>query len=123
MNDFNEINRMTVSEYFTRMEAYMLQKSDKEELIHLQAWVTQMAKATTGSKKHSKPKFKKFEEFYNQAEVEKKIRDEYESGIDTPERVAKRKRTEIGRKIDRELAQRNKERGNSSSKTILFKTL
>lgn len=116
MTDMNEIDRMTLGEYFMRMEAAMLRNNDQEKLIHLQAWASQMVQATEGSKKHPKPKYKTFKEFYNADQIEENIVDQYE-GITTPERDAKRKRFEVGREIDQKLAERRK----TTSNNIQFK--
>ncbi|WP_461241132.1 hypothetical protein [Paucilactobacillus sp. N302-9] len=114
---------MTISEYFLRLEAIQLQHNDQEEMIHLQAWTNQMVQATKGSKKNPKPKFTKFEDFYNHSKIEKGIRSEYESGIDTPEKKAKRNRIMAGKKADALIAQRRKERRITSSNNIQFKPL
>lgn len=63
MTDMNEIDRMTLGEYFMRMEAAMLRNNDQEKLIHLQAWASQMVQATEGSKKHPKPNIKRSRNF------------------------------------------------------------
>lgn len=103
---------MTLSEYFLRMEASALQRSDQKELIHLQAWANQTVQATSGSPKHPKPKYKGFKDFYDADTNEKKIINQYE-GNKSPEEKAKRKRIEIGRQIDQKLAERRKTQSNN----------
>ena len=53
MNDFAEIDRMTLYEYHMRMTAFRLRQADREYEIHLQAWAKREinAKKKSGKKK------------------------------------------------------------------------
>ena len=53
MNDFAEIDRMTLYEYHMRMTAFRLRQADREYEIHLQAWANREinAKKKSGKKK------------------------------------------------------------------------
>lgn len=78
-----EIDRMTLSEYYLRLEAYRLRKLDREEELATQAWFNQTVQNTTGGK-HPKPKFKKFSEFFDRASLEKNIRDSFSDNYTNP---------------------------------------
>lgn len=59
------IKRMTLVEYQLRIDAYRLQRVDREYDIHLQAWVNNQAKAEKKKGKKTEPYFKSFDKFYN----------------------------------------------------------
>lgn len=69
---------MTISEYEIRMEAYQLQQVEKLNYLATQAWFNQTVKATEGSKKHPKPKFKHLEDFFEYQNAIDKVRVKYE---------------------------------------------
>lgn len=60
-----EIRRMTLAEYYLRIDAYKLQRVDREYDIHLQAWVNNQAKAEKKKGKNTVPYFKSFDKFYD----------------------------------------------------------
>lgn len=62
MVDFAEIGRMTLQEFQIRKKAYLLQKIEREEDIHLQAWANRAIEAT---RKDGKYQFRKFKDFYD----------------------------------------------------------
>ncbi|WP_169922436.1 hypothetical protein [Lactobacillus terrae] len=64
---------MSLYEYFLRLEAYQVKQVNMQENIALQAWLNQTVQATTGSKKNPKPKYTKFEEFFNSVDVKNNI--------------------------------------------------
>lgn len=68
---------MTLAEYSIRMEAYQLQQVKRQEEIALQAFMNQSVKATKGTK-NPKPKFSKFNQFFNMQEEIDRVRAEYE---------------------------------------------
>lgn len=70
---------MTLREYYLRLEAYQLQKLDRREELALQAWFNQTVQATTKGK-HPKPKFKKFDQFFDRKEQETQIKQEFGDG-------------------------------------------
>lgn len=72
-DNIRDIERMTLREYYLRLEAYQLAKLDRREDIALQAWMNQQVQATTEGK-HPKPIFKKFKKFFDRSEWEKDIR-------------------------------------------------
>ena len=61
---------MTLHEYSVRMKAVELQRLDKQYDIHLQAWVSQQAKAV---KKNGKPVYRTFDKFFDYKKEEQKI--------------------------------------------------
>lgn len=67
---------MTLAEYYLRMEAYMLHQLSIRENIATQAWFNQTVQATT-SGKHPKPKFKKFDQFFDRQQLEEDIRHQF----------------------------------------------
>lgn len=88
MNDFTEINRMTLYEYNMRMTAFRLKQADREYGIHLQAWANREIKAKRESgKKKLVPVYKTFKQFFD---LEKRIREilrvEEPVGINTKSR-------------------------------------
>lgn len=73
-----EIETMTLPEYQLAMEAYAIKRTLKREDIAFQAWLNQTVQATKGSDKHPKPMYKKFNDFYNTAELEDEVRSQFE---------------------------------------------
>lgn len=69
---------MTYVEYELRMEAYQLQKIDKQEMLALQSWYNQLVQATTGSSKNPQPKYKLFDQFFDKKAQVDEIRAQYE---------------------------------------------
>lgn len=65
LTDLVEISKMSIQEYFLRLEAYQITRIDEQENIALQAWLNQTVQATKGSSKHPKPKYTKFDEFFD----------------------------------------------------------
>ena len=70
---------MTLAEYQLRMEAYSLQQIKIQERLHLQAFLNQTVQATKGSKKHPKPYYEKFEQFFNVQKMIDEVRGNFES--------------------------------------------
>lgn len=71
MNDFSEIDRMTLYEYEMRMKAFELRRVDREYEIHLQAWSNWNVQATKRSgKKKRVPVFKFFRQFFDYEKAE-----------------------------------------------------
>ena len=68
---------MTLAEYELRMEAYQIKQIDRQSEIAQQAWLNQQVQATTGSK-NPKPKFKKFDDFFDKKAAIDKVRSNYE---------------------------------------------
>lgn len=73
----SDIERMTINEYQLRMEAYDIQIIKRHENLAMQSWLNQGVQATTG-KRNPKPKFKKFEDFFNSDAEIQKVRAGYE---------------------------------------------
>lgn len=73
-----EIETMTLPEYQLAMEAYAIKQTLRREDIAMQAWFNQIVQATKGSDKHPKPMYKKFNDFYNAAELEDEVRSQFE---------------------------------------------
>lgn len=69
---------MTLVEYQLRMEAYQLKQVAQREDVALQAWFNQSVQATVG-KKNQKPKFKKFEDFYDREKYMADVRSSFEN--------------------------------------------
>lgn len=67
--DLHDVERMTLVEYSLRMEAYQLQQLQVRQNIAIQAWFNQTVQATVG-KKNPRPKFKKFDQFFDRMEQE-----------------------------------------------------
>lgn len=64
---------MTLREYYLRLEAYQLHEIDVQEKIALQAFYNQSVQETTG-KKHPRPKYRKFKQFFDREEQELAVR-------------------------------------------------
>jgi hypothetical protein len=84
MNDLLEVDRMTLSEYYLRLEAYQLKQVDEQRLIAMQSWLNQTVKAQTGSAKHPKPKYKRFDQFFDAEKQEEQITHYFEPKSKTP---------------------------------------
>ena len=68
---------MTLVEYELRMEAYQLKQVDRQNEIAQQAWMNQQVQATTGIK-NPKPKFKRFDDFFDKKAIVDEVRSSYE---------------------------------------------
>lgn len=82
---------MTLNEYFLRLEAYQIQRVDNQENLALQAWLNQQVQATKGSSKHPKPKYQKFDDFFNvtalENEVHKSFNGDYVPSVESKEEI------------------------------------
>ena len=67
-----EVDRLTIPEYELLMEGVRLKQIDSDYRNHLQAWLNFSAQATD---KKGKPRFKKFNKFYNYKAELKKAKD------------------------------------------------
>ncbi|WP_235031667.1 hypothetical protein [Pediococcus pentosaceus] len=77
-NSIEEIEKMTLVEYQLRMEAYQISQVRLHENIALQAFFNQMVQATTGSKKHPKPKYNSLEKLFDAKSEIEQIRSKFE---------------------------------------------
>lgn len=75
-HNIDDIGAMTLSEYYLRLEAYQLKELNEREKIAIQAWFNQTVQATTG-KKNPKPKYRKFNQFFDRKEQELAIRNTF----------------------------------------------
>ncbi len=73
MQDFAQIDRMTLYEYEMRMKASDLRRVDREYEIHLQAWANWNVQATKKSGKKRVPVFKIFKQFFDYRKAEAEV--------------------------------------------------
>lgn len=73
-----EIEKMTFDEYLIRLEAFQLRTIKRNEELAYQAWLNQQVQATTGSSKNPKPKFRKFEQFFDTNKMIDEVRGNFE---------------------------------------------
>ena len=73
-----EIEKMTFNEYLIRLEAFQLRTIKRNEELAYQAWLNQQVQATTGSSKNPKPKFRKFDQFFNTNKMIDEVRGNFE---------------------------------------------
>lgn len=78
LENIREIEKMTFDEYLIRLEAFQLRTIKRNEELAYQAWLNQQVQATTGSSKNPKPKFKKFEQFFNTNKMIDEVRGNFE---------------------------------------------
>lgn len=74
-----EIEKMTFDEYLIRLEAFQLRTIKRNEELAYQAWLNQQVQATTGSSKNPKPKFRKFEQFFDANKMIDEVRGNFEA--------------------------------------------
>lgn len=74
-----EIEKMTFDEYLIRLEAFQLRTIKRNEELAYQAWLNQQVQATTGSSKNPKPKFRKFEQFFDTSKMIDEVRGNFEA--------------------------------------------
>lgn len=74
-----EIERMTFDEYLIRLEAFQLRTIKRNEELAYQAWLNQQVQATTGSSKNPKPKFRKFDQFFDTDKMIDEVRGNFEA--------------------------------------------
>lgn len=66
MNDFTEIDRMTLYEYDMRLKAYNLRHVDRDYEIHRQAWANWNVQAMKNQGKRKRvPVFRNFKQFFD----------------------------------------------------------
>ena len=73
-----EIEKMTFDEYLVRLEAFQLRTIKRNEELAYQAWLNQQVQATTGSSKNPKPKFRKFDQFFDTNKMIDEVRGNFE---------------------------------------------
>ena len=73
-----DIEKMTFDEYLIRLEAFQLRTIKRNEELAYQAWLNQQVQATTGSSKNPKPKFRKFEQFFDANKMIDEVRGNFE---------------------------------------------
>ena len=73
------IEKMTFDEYLIRLEAFQLRTIKRNEELAYQAWLNQQVQATTGSSKNPKPKFRKFEQFFDTNKMIDEVRGNFEA--------------------------------------------
>lgn len=56
---------MGLKEYDLRLEAYRIREVHQQKELALQSWLNESIKETTGSTKHPKRKYRKFEQFFD----------------------------------------------------------
>ncbi|MDA5386952.1 hypothetical protein [Loigolactobacillus backii] len=83
MTDLLDVERMTMNEYYLRLEAHQLKQVDEQQKLAMQSWFNQTVKAQTGSAKHPKPKYKRFDQFFNAEKQEEQITHYFEPGTKT----------------------------------------
>lgn len=88
-SSMREIEKMTLNEYLIRMEAFQLQTIKRNEELAYQAWLNQQVQATTGSPKNPKPKFKKFDQFFDTNKMIDEVRSSFEIDYITTSNKAK----------------------------------
>lgn len=76
MQDMREIGRMTMVEFYLRLEAYQLRQLDRQEELATLAWLNQQVQATTG-KNDPQPKYRRFDQFFDRLGAERQIRRNY----------------------------------------------
>lgn len=74
-----EIEKMTFDEYLIRLEAFQLRTIKRNEELAYQAWLNQQVQATTGSSKNPKPKFRKFDQFFDANKMIDEVRGNFEA--------------------------------------------
>ncbi|MCD2256408.1 hypothetical protein ACNAN0_02525 [Agrilactobacillus fermenti] len=97
---------MNLAEYQLRMEAYQLQKVEQEEQLALQAWFNQTVQATTGGKR-PRPKFKKFDQFFDKQTAYDQVRAVFEEGYTTIHESAQEKKHKTTEIFNKRLAEFN----------------
>lgn len=76
--NMREIEKMTFDEYLIRLEAFQLRTIKRNEELAYQAWLNQQVQATTGSSKNPKPKFRKFDQFFDTNKMIDEVRGNFE---------------------------------------------
>ncbi|MEK1304119.1 hypothetical protein HCY48_05295 [Limosilactobacillus fermentum] len=86
------VGKMTMSEFYLRLEAYQLKRLNDQQDLATMAWLNQAVQATKGSAKNPKPKFSRFTQFFDWEKEERKIRrefgDDYSLGSKTDQEKA-----------------------------------
>ncbi|WHT26026.1 hypothetical protein OH471_09315 [Enterococcus faecium] len=73
INDFNQMDRLTISEYRLRQKAHQLKMLDKEYLIHLAAWKNYEVQAQEKKGKKQVPIYQTFKSFFDYKQKEQEI--------------------------------------------------
>lgn len=77
-----DIEKMGFREYQLRLEAFRIRQIEQERQLAVQAWFNNNVQATKGSAKHPKPKFNKFDEFFNAKSQIEEVRSYFEVGYE-----------------------------------------
>ncbi len=76
-HDLMAVGKMTMSEFYLRLEAYQLKRLNDQQDLATMAWLNQAVQATKGSAKNPKPQFSRFTQFFDREKEEHKIRREF----------------------------------------------
>lgn len=83
LENMQEIEEMTLNEYLIRLEAFQLRTIKRNEELAYQAWLNQQVQATTGSAKNPKPKFRRFDQFFDTNKMIDEVRGNFEPDYKT----------------------------------------
>lgn len=70
---YEQAYRTTTEQFLLYQKAYEVKVEDNSYLQAIGAWYSQTVQATTGKGKNVKPKFKKFDEFYDHSKEFEKV--------------------------------------------------
>ena len=74
MTDITAIENLTPREYRLLSIGHQLKELDRQEELHLSAWLPLAAQATEGKGKNQRYKYKTFDDFFDKAKYEKDIK-------------------------------------------------
>lgn len=80
-----------MKEYYLRLEAFRIKDITDQERLALQAWFNQSVQAQTGSPKHPKQKYKRFNDFFDTQSRIDEVRSSFELGYASQSENHKRK--------------------------------
>ena len=80
-----------MKEYYLRLEAFRLKDIADQERLALQAWFNQAVREQIGSPKHPKPKYKRFNDFFDTQSRIDEVRSSFEQNYVNQSENLKRK--------------------------------
>lgn len=85
----DQVDSMSMKEYRLLLEAYKLRTVDKQYWAHWQAFLSFAVRAEKGKGKHARPRYQKFEDFFDYKAELKKALESGDSKKEEPETISR----------------------------------
>lgn len=112
----SDAENMSLHEYLLRAEAYELEREDKMQDIHLQAWANVTVHNKKGEGDNARPMYTKFDDFYDSGKARDNIRSRYETDYVKEYEPAKNQKTAGDVRVERMIQYEKMKKAQKKSK-------